>query len=187
MRKSLMIYSYLLSTVLLIFVSCKETNTTAAEVQSKQVVNSNLSDNYVSSLYEYYVNAPSLQAHIDENLIIDYIVAGDLEYIRTQSGLYYSLLEKGEGANYQYGQDCSTDYSGYFLDGRVFDSSYSRNRRLDFKVGQMNKGWNEVLQLVNPGTKLKVILPSRLAYGERGFTGYVPPNSVIAFDIICYK
>jgi len=177
----------LFSLCLLILMSCKKDqskqNTEAITIK----IESNLSEIYAMGLYENYSNNPSLQVHKDENLIIDYILAGEEEFQRLPSGLYYYIDEQGKGDFYGNGQSCRTDYKGYFLNKQIFDSSYSRNTPLDFKVGQMNPAWNEILQIVNPGTRLKIIVPSRLAYGERGFPGYVPPNTVIAFDITTIK
>jgi FKBP-type peptidyl-prolyl cis-trans isomerase len=47
----------------------------------------------------------------------------------------------------------------------------------------MVPGWNEALLLMNPGTKAQLLIPSRLAYGERGYPGLIPPNTPIIFDI----
>ena len=165
--------------------SCNsEKSKSSSEEPAAAVKTSNLDENYVTELYSHYVNSPVQQAHIDENIIIDHILEGEEEYVRTPSGLYYYVLKQGNGNNYVHGQDCSTDYKGYFLDQRVFDSSYSRGEPIHFKIGQMNPAWNEALKLVNPGTHFKLIAPSRLAYGARGFPGYVPPNTVIAFEVV---
>ncbi len=171
----------LLTIMTLCFVQCKTENTT--EVANNTTEKKDLSGDGISTLYQYYVENPQNQDHIDENMIIDHVVASGEQFERTRSGLYYKILEEGSGNNYVYGGPCTSHYKGYFLDGRVFDSSYPRGNPISFKIGQMNAAWNEILQRVNPGTKLKIIVPSRLGYGERGFPGYVPPNTIIAFDI----
>lgn len=173
----------LFSLCFLFLVSCKQDQPKADTETNIQKIESKLSESYVMTLYENYSNNPSLQVHKDENLIIDYILSGEEEFNRLASGLYYYIEKEGSGETYKFGQKCRTDYKGYFLNNQEFDSSYSRNTPLDFKIGQMNAAWNEILQTVNPGTKLKILVPSRLGYGERGFPGFVPPNTVLAFDI----
>ena len=176
--QSIIKYAFMLGLVLLLM-QCKH----AATESQPEIPSKDLNGGAVSELYQYYVENPSLQAHKDENLIIDYIVENELIYERLPSGLYYKIVKQGSGDNYKIGDNCVTHYNGYFLDGNSFDSSYKRNEPIRFRVGQMNPSWNEILQIVNPGTQVKIIAPSRLAYGERGFPGYVPPNTVIAFDI----
>lgn len=164
------------------WVSCRQGGQ-AAESPGKPQAHAELDESYVAGLYAHYSSKPELQAHKDENRIIDYILGQSLEYQRKPSGLYYYIVKNGEGAHYTYGQPCQAHYEGYFLDGRRFDSSIEKGEPLNFRLGQMIAGWNEILQDFNPGTELKIIVPSALAYGERGFPGYVPPNEVIAFDI----
>lgn len=158
-------------------------NDSSSSAQQMPEANASLGENYVLQLYANYVQEPKLQAHKDENIIIDYILGQDIAYQRSNSGLYYAILEIGEGNTYNHGEPCSAHYQGYFLDGRVFDSSIEKGKPLNFRVGQMVAGWNEALKLLTPGSQAKLILPSALAYGDRGFPGYVPPNSVIAFDL----
>lgn len=166
--------------------ACKDVQTNSdakAQEQPMPVANASLGEDYVMQLYANYIQDPKLQAHKDENIIIDYILGQDIPFERSSSGLYYAILELGEGDTYKHGEPCSAHYRGYFLDGRVFDSSIEKGKPLNFRVGQMVAGWNEILKLLTPGSQSKLILPSALAYGERGFPGYVPPNSVIAFDL----
>ncbi len=168
---------------ILIFLGCKQDSPKNAITTENREIKTNISTSGVSNLYKYYHENPQSADQKEENVIIDYIVSTEQEYVRTAEGMYILITKEGSGNNYVYGQDCTADYKGYFLDGKVFDSSYERNQALKFKIGQMNEAWNISLMKVNPGTEYKLICPSRLAYGERGFPGYVPPNTVIAFDI----
>jgi len=183
--KNLSIHTIIILFVLgLLACTGKQTNPdTESNATQMPTANASLGEDYVMQLYANYVQEPKLQAHKDENIIIDYILGQDISYERSNSGLYYAILELGEGNTYKHGEPCSAHYQGYFLDGRVFDSSIEKGRPLNFRVGQMVAGWNEILKLLTPGSQAKLILPSALAYGDRGFPGYVPPNSVIAFDL----
>ena len=136
-----------------------------------------------SRLYANFHNDPQTQDQKDENAIIDYAVDKGLNVKKTASGLYYVVHKEGDGAILIDNQPFKTHYSGYFLDGKVFDSSYNRGEPLTASVGMMNAGWNEALKMFKVGSKVQLLLPSRLGYGARGFPGFVPPNTPIAFDM----
>jgi FK506-binding protein 1 len=96
-------------------------------------------------------------------------------------------LEKGDGKNFpQPGNKVSVHYTGTFPEtGKKFDSSRDRNQKFSFtlKRGQVIQCWDEVVGQMSKGEKIYVICPSKLAYGERGAGGAIPPNADIAFEI----
>ena len=95
-------------------------------------------------------------------------------------------LSEGDKTNYpQAGNTVSVHYTGTFLDGNQFDSSKSRNQPFSFtlKRGQVIQCWDEVVSRMSKGEKIYVVCPSKLAYGERGAGGVIPPNTDIAFEI----
>lgn len=134
-------------------------------------------------LYQFYHASPKSQAQKDENIIIEYATTKGLDVSRTNSGLYYLITDEGAGPKVKKGDNLVANYKGYFTDGKEFDSSYKRNRPMEFRHGQMVAGWNEGLLLMNKGGKAQFLIPSHLGYGGRGFPGAVPPNKVIIFDL----
>jgi FKBP-type peptidyl-prolyl cis-trans isomerase len=76
-------------------------------------------------------------------------------------------------------------YKGALIDGTEFDSSYKRKQPIDFQlgVGQVISGWDEGIQLLQVGDKARFVIPSNLAYGERGAGGVIPPNATLIFDV----
>lgn len=100
-----------------------------------------------------------------------------------KSGLYFFLKEKGTGKKAVSGNVIAVNYTGYFLDGKIFDSSIGR-QPFNFTLGaqQVVPGWDEAFQLMNEGDKATIILPSSLAYGESG-SGPILPYTPIAFDV----
>jgi len=60
--------------------------------------------------------------------------------------------------------------------------SPNSNEPAEFPVGGVIKGWTEALLMMKPGTKMKLAIPSDLAYGPQGRPG-IPPNSVLLFDV----
>jgi FKBP-type peptidyl-prolyl cis-trans isomerase len=103
--------------------------------------------------------------------------------IVTESGLQYQIIKKGEGPNAKLTDTVKVEYVGTLIDGTEFDSTVKRGEPAEFPVNQVIKGWGEALQLMNPGTKLRLVIPSGLAYGENGAAPHIQPNSVLVFDV----
>ena len=118
--------------------------------------------------------------------LLDKVAAG---YNETESGLRYQIIQKGDGKKANKGDKVSVHYKGQLLDGTVFDSSYKRKQPIDFNVGigQVIQGWDEGIMLLNVGDKARFVIPSNLAYGERGAGGVIPPNATLIFDVELMK
>jgi FKBP-type peptidyl-prolyl cis-trans isomerase len=103
----------------------------------------------------------------------------------TPSGLRYKIIQKGNGAKAEKGQEVSVHYEGSLLSGQVFDSSYKRKQPIDFQlgVGQVIPGWDEGIELLKVGDKARFVIPSDLAYGSAGAGGVIPPNATLIFDV----
>ncbi|MEX0772857.1 MAG: FKBP-type peptidyl-prolyl cis-trans isomerase [Balneolales bacterium] len=102
-----------------------------------------------------------------------------------ESGLQYVIQEDGDGEQPEEGNTISVHYSGYLDDGTLFDSSYNRDKPLDFPVGtgRVIPGWDEGLMDMKVGEKRTLIIPSDLAYGETGSGETIPPNATLIFDV----
>ena len=110
----------------------------------------------------------------------------DEKVITTDSGLQYVVLVEGDGATPQRGQTVVVHYTGTLEDGSKFDSSRDRNQPFQFKVGvgQVIKGWDEAMQLLNKGSKATLVIPSELGYGSTGAgNGVIPPNATLIFEV----
>ena len=118
--------------------------------------------------------------------LLDTVAAG---FDETKSGLRYQIIQKGDGKKAEKGSKVSVHYKGQLLDGTVFDSSYKRKEPIDFTlgVGQVISGWDEGIQLLQVGDKARLVIPSDLAYGERGAGGVIPPNATLIFDVELMK
>lgn len=128
----------------------------------------------------------------EQNDLLQFAIDSLWNVRQTPSGIWYDVTRQGSGDTLAWGDRLEVHYVGYFLDGQQFDSSYDRRRPLQFYVGNMIDGWNEVLQLVQAGSELRLLVPSRLAYGEEGLITavgdtLVPPNEGLAFKIEVLK
>jgi len=100
----------------------------------------------------------------------------------TASGLQYRVIKEGSGRRPAPANQVTVHYSGRLIDGTEFDSSYSRNQPAQFRLNQVIKGWTEGLQLMTPGSKYELVIPSELAYGPEGNQS-IPGNSVLVFEV----
>ena len=103
----------------------------------------------------------------------------------TESGLGYKMIKEGSGAQPIKGETVSVHYTGKLTDGTKFDSSHDRNQPIEFALGQgrVIKGWDEGISYLKVGGKATFIIPSNLAYGEKGAGGVIPPNATLIFDV----
>ena len=109
--------------------------------------------------------------------------------ITLESGLKYILIEEGEGKKPDAGKSISVHYTGYLSDGSKFDSSVDRGEPLTFPIGtgQVIKGWDEGLALLNTGSRARLIIPASLGYGTEGYPPLIPPDATLIFDVELLK
>jgi FKBP-type peptidyl-prolyl cis-trans isomerase len=125
------------------------------------------------------------QSKIDKAIIEKYVADHQLKVKYLPSGLAYYMTEEGTGDLVKPGNTAVVHYTGKLLDGTKFDSSKDRNQPFPVQVGanRVIQGWEQGLQVFKAGGKGTLIIPSTLAYGERGAGGTIQPNSVLLFDI----
>lgn len=122
---------------------------------------------------------------------------------KTESGLSYVITHKGNGGKPAISQDVFVDYSGFFENGKLFDSSNAalskdfnvfNQQRADanqyvpipFKFGSKQgliPGFIEGIEQMNIGDKALIFIPAHLAYGERGAGNVIPPNTDLVFEL----
>jgi FKBP-type peptidyl-prolyl cis-trans isomerase FklB len=103
--------------------------------------------------------------------------------VTTASGLQYKIISSGDGKMPKAEDTVTTHYRGTLIDGREFDSSYSRGQPASFPVKGVIKGWTEALQLMKVGDKWELYIPSELAYGEAQRSELIQPNSTLVFEL----
>lgn len=101
----------------------------------------------------------------------------------TASGLQYEVLTEGKGDHPKASDNVTVNYKGTLINGETFDSSYDRGQPVTFPLGNVIPGWTEGVQLMTPGSKYKLYIPSNLAYGERGAGVKIGPNQTLIFEV----
>lgn len=117
-------------------------------------------------------------------LIQQYVKANNITAKPNGSGLIYVEKAKGKGPKATAGKKLKVNYTGKLLNGKVFDSSTGK-KPLEFTLGQSQviPGWDEAFTMMSAGGKATLIIPSKLAYGDRGMGNDIPAYSPLVFDV----
>ena len=102
---------------------------------------------------------------------------------RTDSGLVYFEIKKGDGPSPRPEQSVKVHYRGTLTDGTEFDSSYKRGRPAEFPLNGVIPCWTEGLQRMAVGGEARLICPSDIAYGDSGRPPVIPPGATLIFEI----
>ena len=99
-------------------------------------------------------------------------------------GLQWIVMKEGTGAAPK-GPDSMVrvNYSGYLVDGRMFDSSTKTGKPVEFRLNRVIKGWTQGVQAMKVGEKRKLVIPFAMAYGEQGRPPTIPPKATLVFDV----
>ena len=108
------------------------------------------------------------------------VAAPPEDAVVTDSGLASKVLAEGTGGEHPNAWDSVTvHYTGWTTDGKMFDSSASRDRPATFPLNRVIPGWTEGLQLMVVGEKRRFWIPEKLAYAGRPGA----PQGMLVFDV----
>lgn len=102
--------------------------------------------------------------------------------ISTASGLQYKVLRSGSGKKVSPSSTVKAHYTGMFLNGDEFDSSYNYGEPMEFQVDMVIDGWSEGLALMREGDIFELYIPDSLAYGEMGYS-IIEPGAYLIFRV----
>ena len=105
----------------------------------------------------------------------------------TTKGVQYKVIKDGAGISPKVSDKVQVHYIGSLLDGTEFDNSVKRGEPLEFPVNAVIEGWQDLLQVMKEGMKVKAWIPSALAYGEAGVPPMIPANALLVFEVELLK
>jgi FKBP-type peptidyl-prolyl cis-trans isomerase FkpA len=115
----------------------------------------------------------------------DYFKKNNINVVKTASGAFVEIKEKGTGNTGDSTMDIVVVYTGkLFKEGTTFDSNAGTGKGLRFSLGQgtVVKGFDEGLMYFAKSGKGKIYIPSTLGYGPRE-NGPIPANSALIFEV----
>ena len=136
-----------------------------------------LKDEPIAEIHTYEEEQVILSAFLDT------LAAQGNDIDTTDLGVYYIVLDEGEGAFAKETDTLVVGYAAYFTDGTLFDASEKYNQNgLEFVLGNppLIKGWDDGMKVMNKNARVQFIIPSSLAYKEVG-SGVIPPYKTLVF------
>jgi FKBP-type peptidyl-prolyl cis-trans isomerase FkpA len=122
------------------------------------------------------------QRQLDVKIIEDAIAFGKTDVKNNKEGVYYSIMKEGTGRYVSVEDTVVAYYKGYlFANDSVFDQT--KEKPATFPLKRLIRGWQIGVPLVKVGGKIKLVIPSDLAYSIRTRSAKIPPNSVLVFEI----
>lgn len=132
-------------------------------------------------LIDLYKNADSLaEAGKENEIILTEIKEGKFDTTGSRNGVYYKILEEGNGDYVTVNDTLVVRYKGQLLNGFVFDQT--KEKPAVFPLKRLIRGWQTGLPFCRQGGKIRLIMPSASAYSIRNL-GTIPPNSILIFDV----
>ena len=117
-----------------------------------------------------------------------YAMANGMNITAHSSGLFYEIIDPGSGATATLNSKIVITYTGKLLNGTIFDQRINPNNtqtegpESPWPLGQLIEGWKVGIPLIKKGGRIKLLVPSAMAYGCTGY-GSIPGDSPLFFDI----
>ncbi len=100
----------------------------------------------------------------------------------TNTGLYYEIISAGSGPKPTVSDIVKVNYKGTLTDGKVFDDTQRNGAPIELPLNTVIPGFSEGIQLISKGGKIKLYIPSKLAYDIHEQPG-IPAGSTLVFDV----
>ncbi len=130
------------------------------------------------------VRTATRQKRLDEMEKLFAMLKSNPNVVELPDGLRYEIVNSGTGSHPKTGEITIVDYTGRLADGAVFD--HTDNEPLHVEVGSIIAGWNEGIQKIGKGGRIKLYVPPALGYGHEDMSGVIskiPADSVLLYDI----
>lgn len=142
-----------------------------------------LSNNFKKPVIAPFRDIDSLQqTKQEERMIQAAIASGKTDTKSSHENVYYKIMKEGTGRQVLVSDTVVVFYKGYLLeDGSIFDET--KGKPATFPLAGLIRGWQLGLTECKVGGKIKLVIPSGLAYSIRTRSPKIPPNSILVFEI----
>jgi FKBP-type peptidyl-prolyl cis-trans isomerase FkpA len=141
----------------------------------------------IQEMFKKRMEAVSKKQKTDGKSFLDEYAKKNPKAKTTASGLVYEMIKEGTGKSPLATDTVEVHYHGTLTNGEVFDSSVDRGKKISFPLNRVIKGWTEGLQLLKEGGKIKLVIPSELAYGDAGAPPKIPGGATLIFEVELFK
>jgi len=108
-----------------------------------------------------------------------YLKSKNIVCKRSDSGLYYKIIEQGSGNSIRFQDIVTFKYEGRLINGEMFDN---QKEPIEFKVRDLIAAWKEIMLELKPGAKAFLVAPPQLGYGDHKLDD-IPQNSILIYEI----
>jgi FKBP-type peptidyl-prolyl cis-trans isomerase FkpA len=139
--------------------------------------------NQTTPLINLLSHVDSLSQFQAEKLQIEQAISsGQTDVKENIEGVYYKIISEGSGRAVAVTDTVTVHYKGYlFSNGEIFDQT--KEKPATFPLGRLIRGWQLGVPKIKIGGKIKLVIPSALAYSIRTRASKIPPNSILVFEI----
>lgn len=126
------------------------------------------------------------QYELERTQLIKAMASGKMEKMQEKEGVFYTILNEGNGRQVALSDTVSAFYKGWlWKDGSIFDQTKEQPAR--FPLSRLIRAWGITLPLLREGGKIRIVIPSALAYSIRTRSPKIPPNSILVFEVEVVK
>ena len=138
------------------------------EVQMNSIMSKEAHDKFVAEQEAKRQAEHEKVMEKQRQLIAKYVKDNNITEEPSETGLYVIWQEEGAGDVVQWGDKVAVHYTIYNLNGEEIESSYYQDTPMQFTVGhgEMILSIEEAVMQMNPGSKVRLIVPSDLGFGE---------------------
>ena len=149
-------------------------NTNFGEVFTRQAVGE-------KPVIDLYKNADSaIEAGKESLTLVEAINTGKIDTTGSVGGVYYKILQEGNGEQVKLTDTLVVRYKGTLLNGAIFDQT--KEKPATFPLKRLIRGWQAAMPFCRQGGKIRMFIPSSMGYSIRNLAT-IPPNSILVFDV----
>ncbi len=152
-------------------ISCNKSDTKQIPVSKKE-------------LDKILLDANKLQIAYDTQRVVSFIRLNKWNMSQTKTGIWYQVLDSGDGPKINEGDMVALTYTVHLLNGKLCYSSEKTGPKI-FNVsrGGVESGLEEGILLLHGGDSARFIMPQYMAHHLLGDGDKIPPLSTIIYNL----